>query len=429
MVRRCAVTDCPSNDATTISHRFPRNQDMAIKWQESLSLGHIELWHLMQKFVVCTDHFAPSDYRNIQSKHLNKMAIPQTKRPDMVDRLIVEVDYEDTDDNRPEHVMELVDSVDEACEPQLDYEAVATATYFGLHDIQSEGAVLMNLADNLNFEEYIADDTPTYTSATVDTPQMQSAPAEPHDIDPAEQHQHHVVEQSNFEPADHHHQSPQQQTTPIIPQSLDVQSYLAHQLQTDDQHQDLIMQMDFSDPCHDLLELPDQLLVAGSVDQDQSDDENSDSYVYVMEMHVPDVVSDRLPTVLLDDDSHDSKFAINQSTPVMITDLQTECAIVAETTTTVDEVAINCLLSALAEPDVEQPQRHDASADDEDEPYALRDTAEVRLYNEMSKRSLIQLLVAANVRIRDLEQRLGTIESAHAKVLGSLEIFRSVLKR
>lgn len=62
--------------------------------------------------------------------------------------------------------------------------------------------------------------------------------------------------------------------------------------------------------------------------------------------------------------------------------------------------------------------------DDEDDVF----TDEMRLYSEMSKKSLVLLMVKANGKIRELEERLETIEAAHSKVLGSLELFRSVLR-
>lgn len=77
MVRRCAVRTCESTDKSTMSHRFPRKIDSALKWQESLQLQDIQLEELIHKYVVCTLHFKASDYRNAASKHLNFSAVPQ----------------------------------------------------------------------------------------------------------------------------------------------------------------------------------------------------------------------------------------------------------------------------------------------------------------------------------------------------------------
>lgn len=76
MVRRCAVRTCESTDKTTMSHRFPRKVDSALKWQESLQLRNTQLDELIQRYVVCTLHFKASDYRNAASKHLNFTAVP-----------------------------------------------------------------------------------------------------------------------------------------------------------------------------------------------------------------------------------------------------------------------------------------------------------------------------------------------------------------
>lgn len=76
MVRRCAVPTCESTDKTTVSHRFPRKVDSAQNWQQSLQLQNVQMDELIQKYVVCTLHFKPSDYRNAASKHLNFTAIP-----------------------------------------------------------------------------------------------------------------------------------------------------------------------------------------------------------------------------------------------------------------------------------------------------------------------------------------------------------------
>lgn len=76
MVRKCIVPNCSSTDITILSHRFPRNQKLAKKWQETLNVEHTSLSDLFLKHVVCTKHFKKSDYRNPISHHLNYTAIP-----------------------------------------------------------------------------------------------------------------------------------------------------------------------------------------------------------------------------------------------------------------------------------------------------------------------------------------------------------------
>lgn len=76
MVRKCVVNNCTSSDITILSHRFPRNQKLAKQWQENLNVEHISLKDLFLKYVVCTNHFKKSDYRNPISNHINYTAIP-----------------------------------------------------------------------------------------------------------------------------------------------------------------------------------------------------------------------------------------------------------------------------------------------------------------------------------------------------------------
>lgn len=75
MVRNCAVDNCNETDITLLSHRFPKSKDMAEIWRSALGLT-IPLCDLQRKFVVCTKHFATSNYRNVISNSLNTTAIP-----------------------------------------------------------------------------------------------------------------------------------------------------------------------------------------------------------------------------------------------------------------------------------------------------------------------------------------------------------------
>lgn len=76
MVRYCIIENCTETDVTVLAHRFPKKLDHRIKWQEALNLQDHDLNVLYNKYVVCLNHFKPSDYRNQISKHLNSTAIP-----------------------------------------------------------------------------------------------------------------------------------------------------------------------------------------------------------------------------------------------------------------------------------------------------------------------------------------------------------------
>nr|XP_019539547.2 uncharacterized protein LOC109410446 [Aedes albopictus] len=76
MVRHCAVPSCKNTDLTILCHRFPKRKDAFHQWQSSLRLGDFDANLLMQRFVVCTHHFKQSDYRNVNSRMLNAVAVP-----------------------------------------------------------------------------------------------------------------------------------------------------------------------------------------------------------------------------------------------------------------------------------------------------------------------------------------------------------------
>lgn len=76
MVRYCIVEDCKESDVSILAHRFPKKMDKRIMWQKTLNLEDYDLDLLFNKYVVCKNHFYPSDYRNPISKHLNVTATP-----------------------------------------------------------------------------------------------------------------------------------------------------------------------------------------------------------------------------------------------------------------------------------------------------------------------------------------------------------------
>lgn len=81
MVRRCCVVGCTETDLSILAHRFPKPENVAQKWQENLNLESISLEDLQRgSYVVCTRHFKPSDYRNVNSNCLNTTAVPNHEK-------------------------------------------------------------------------------------------------------------------------------------------------------------------------------------------------------------------------------------------------------------------------------------------------------------------------------------------------------------
>lgn len=448
MVRNCVVPDCPNTDTNTVSHRFPRKRDVAEKWQRSLHLCHIDLDMLLHKFVVCSKHFERTDYRNALSKHLNSTAVPRAdpSSPQIyslsgdaepgsdVDNDVLEVDMDEiaVHHNQPEqHVLGLCIADSEATEDQMLYEM---STIFET----SNATAPSTLPEEMNFEEYITANTDIETYALANT----SATATANDTSiPYLTHTNDCTETSsncllNAEPPDDDYQPlDAEQSDDSMKNNSELQQRYVELIDLNNQ---LLVATDAA-ARQAAEDDDDEAIEAGSADH-QSD--INDSYVYVLEMNMPVsssdtngnqhhsvCSSDQLPAALLSDDDCSQRDATNnvqhQQQSVLIA---TPGADAIAGTGEKETAAISCLLSALTDTDL-TPLGAATTDDNDEEPYALHDTVEVRLYNEMSKRSLIQLLVAANARISDLENRLGTIESAHTKVLNSLELFRSVLKR
>lgn len=80
MVRRCCINNCTESDLTILAHRFPKADNLALKWQIALNLNTISLQELQKgSYVVCTKHFKQSDYRNHNSNCLNTTAVPTSE--------------------------------------------------------------------------------------------------------------------------------------------------------------------------------------------------------------------------------------------------------------------------------------------------------------------------------------------------------------
>lgn len=76
MVRFCVVEGCDHTDGNSLAHRFPKNVEHRTRWQSALNLQSYDLDSLLHKYVVCTNHFKKSDYRNAISTSLNSTAVP-----------------------------------------------------------------------------------------------------------------------------------------------------------------------------------------------------------------------------------------------------------------------------------------------------------------------------------------------------------------
>lgn len=81
MVRQCAANACNNTDLTTaVTHRFPKDTEMASKWKEALGISQHTVQELQKGFVVCTKHFTNSSYRNEIANTLNTTAIPNLQQ-------------------------------------------------------------------------------------------------------------------------------------------------------------------------------------------------------------------------------------------------------------------------------------------------------------------------------------------------------------
>lgn len=415
MVRRCAVPDCTSTDSNSLCHRFPCKTHLAAVWQQSLDLTHIPVSELYLRFVVCTIHFTATDYRNELSKNLNVTAVPRLFRPLCAIALCDAADVADDDDD--------------------DDNQLNSAPTISPHD--------------LNFTEY--DELPPASSTTNDEDQM---------LD--ELYEEHLSTSHNDAIASSEYESTANTDAKVENNLSDPEPF-----QPDDNTMNYDTgDLSFPDPCKDLPDFAtsDFLLEAPTILEDQMpslpdttnhlDTVADDQFVYVMQVTPPPTEHPPIDFMAATSDIDGVDLAAAQ-VRVSIEDGQ----LVFQTGSDGSSFGDFQLVGSSASPsfafqiDQQQlserqdvPNNHEpvllvheqyvapaggASCppamykdDDDDDVF----TDEMRLYNEMSKKSLVQLMVKANKKIHELEERLETIESAHAKVLGSLELFRSVLR-
>lgn len=466
-MRPCAVAGCPSTcaDKWQTSHRFPKRPSLAQRWQQRLQLENIPLPVLQRKYVVCTQHFDRSAYRNPESKHLNVTALPRAldgsedseyvSTAPVAEEASIVIDMETEqqpiaagDERLSIHEINMM-------LPEVEHSTrIGSYAEDELLDDPNDCLVEGEEMDNEMFcnDEQIlsAEDRIGVTVADGQQPTVYLMNTDD---------DHHDDDESGTEL----NQDSAQTLLQPTPQAADILT-TTHKIQQQNPSSTILSTQPVPQHHHFssttlIGELPEQLLngaalhVSDDVDDDgcfETDINGGDQYVYVLEMNMPVLnVADlqqqpqlphhrqqtpihsncgnRLPEVSIDTHAGATYDSVTRlpSTP-------TASSIVAASTTLIDQSdAISNLLSALTDTQQQATEttQNSPAIDDDEEPYALHDTVEVRLYNEMSKRSLIQLLVAANGRIRDLEQRVATMEAVHARVLGSLDMVRSVLKR
>lgn len=400
MVRRCAVQNCSSTDRKILCHRFPRKSHLAEVWQQRLDLAHISLSDLCQKTVVCTLHFTSNDYRNKQSKNLNMTAIPiSTIRQTNKDSVNDDQDGSEFHlaiDPRAMNFEELpVNAANvELLHEESDKEERITAIEsdrISLYDRSSEGK-------DIRTDQETDDDPDAYFQ---DDSNMNYDTGDFSFPDPCK-------DLPDFATSDFLLEPPE--IMDRIPDSEAVQS----------NHHQAISVVD--DQFLYIMEVPTQL-----------EDDQQTSETVVLDSKKEDTSGGQVRVSI-----EDGQLVFQTSNPQSFGDYQ----LVSDTSPAFDfEIAQQLqdemqqmtndeddLIPVVNATTTDGPtmlyQHQEQRVDDDDDVI----TDEMRLYNEMSKKSLVQLMVKANSKIRELEERLETIELAHSKVLGSLELFRNVLR-
>lgn len=74
----CVVPAC-QNLRFDLVHKFPMREDRAEIWRKTLKiakLNALEMADIRKRLFVCSRHFLPSDYKNLESRSLNWNAVP-----------------------------------------------------------------------------------------------------------------------------------------------------------------------------------------------------------------------------------------------------------------------------------------------------------------------------------------------------------------
>lgn len=77
-MRACIVPSC-NGQRYELVHKFPMDSERATEWLRLINAPntkHLTLSQLRQRLFVCSKHFPPNDYKNIESRSLNKTAMP-----------------------------------------------------------------------------------------------------------------------------------------------------------------------------------------------------------------------------------------------------------------------------------------------------------------------------------------------------------------
>lgn len=75
--RLCLIPLC-KNERFDLVHKFPMDNQRAEEWRRAINLSEINSLSLdlLRKRTICSKHFRKEDYKNIESRSLNKTAVP-----------------------------------------------------------------------------------------------------------------------------------------------------------------------------------------------------------------------------------------------------------------------------------------------------------------------------------------------------------------
>lgn len=90
--RLCIIPLC-KNERFDLVHKFPMDNQRAEEWRRAINIPEINSLplHLLRKRTICSKHFRREDYKNIESRSLNKTAVPSLHFTENDDKRIVAV--------------------------------------------------------------------------------------------------------------------------------------------------------------------------------------------------------------------------------------------------------------------------------------------------------------------------------------------------
>lgn len=90
--RLCIIPLC-KNERFDLVHKFPTDNQRAEEWRRAINLPEINNLplDLLRKRTICSKHFRKEDYKNIESRSLNKTAVPSLnfRKAEIVSQTIV----------------------------------------------------------------------------------------------------------------------------------------------------------------------------------------------------------------------------------------------------------------------------------------------------------------------------------------------------